>query len=280
MRGITSITIPCVDDVRLAATTFEASKPVGVVALLAPAMLVRQRFYGRVAAQLAGLGVDAITWAHRGVGDSLALDPQPPALALEHWAQRDLTAVIAHARAWRPGHRVVVIGHSMGGQLIELCPALGEVDAVVTVAATEAWWRHWPAPTRWGIFAWYSAALPALGRALDPFPAGRFGLGPDTRASLVRDWARWGRRRGYFRNPRFGLPSYAATFDGPVLAWSFTDDVHLGCLRAVRALHRPYRRLTHIHRDPRPGRVGHFGFYRAGGEALVERTVEWIHAQE
>lgn len=273
MAAITSeTTIVCADGTPLQALLFEASEPIGVTALLAPAMLVRRRFYRSVAQQLADAGIDAITWAHRGVGVSM----QGRDVRLRDWAEQDDPAVIRWARARRPNDRLFAIGHSMGGQIIALSDAVHDLDGIVTVAATEAWWGNWPRPARYAILAWYGAALPVLGRLLDPFPAGRAGLGPDTRAELVRDWARWGRHRGYFAHPRFGLRSRAGDYEGRVLAWSFADDPFLGHRGAVEALHRDYRRLEHIHHDPRPERVGHFGFYRSVGRPLVERTIDWM----
>ncbi len=244
--------------------------------LIVPAMLTRQRFYGAFARHLAASGIDAITWSNRGVGESLSAETTPWDVQLGDWGERDLPAVIAHARAAHPEDRLFAVCHSMGGQIVALSDAVHELDGIVTVAATSAWWGNWPRRARYAILAWYSA-LPILGRLLDPFPAGRFGVGPDTRGTLVRDWARWGRARGYVEAPRFGFRSRAAQFEGRVLVWSFADDPFLGNLHAVQVLHREYRHATHVHHDPRPGSVGHFGFFREpNGAGLWARTIAWM----
>ncbi len=244
--------------------------------VIVPAMLTRQRFYGAFARHLAASGIAAITYSNRGVGESLAAETSTWDLQLGDWGEKDLPAVIGHARAAHPNDRLFVVCHSMGGQIVALSDAVHELDGIVTVAATSAWWGHWPRRVRYGILAWYTA-LPFLGRALDPFPAGRFGVGPDTRGTLVRTWARWGRAPGYVQDVRFGFRSRAAEFEGRVLAWSFADDPHLGYLKAVQVLHRDYRHLTHVHHDPRPGSVGHFGFFRERTGALLwARTTAWM----
>lgn len=239
-------------------------------------MLTRQRFYRGFARYLATQGVDAITFSNRGVGESLAAETSAWECRLGDWGEVDLPAVIDHARAAQPDDRLFAVCHSMGGQIVALSDAVHGLDGIVTVAATSAWWGNWPRRVRYGILAWY-AALPLVTLLLDPFPAGRFGFGPDTRSSLVRDWARWGRAPGYVEAARFGHRSRAADFAGRVLAWSFADDPHLGCLRAVQINHRDYRHLRHIHHDPRPGAVGHFGFFREDqGQDLWRRTLEWM----
>ena len=232
-----------------------------------------------MARYLADRGVRVITFANRGSGRSLTEQPSGPA-RLADWGLLDLPAVIAHARSGRPADRLFVIGHSMGGQLVGLSDAVHELDGVVTVGATEAWWGHWPRRSKFGVLGAF-VAIPLLGRAMRTMPADRLALGPNVASTIARDWARWGRRRGYLWGS-FGLEPKLAQYRGRVLAYSFTDDELLGCSRAVEALHRRYERaeLTLRHLAPRDlgvRHVGHFGFFRrTAGPALWEQTLEWM----
>lgn len=252
--------------------------------IVCPAIFVRQRFYYSFAAHLAGQGLRAITFTNRGMGISLAAERDDWAHQLRHWGELDLPAVIALARRTRPNDRLYLVGHSMGGQVAALSEAVHQLEGIVTVAATSSWWGHWPLPLNLGILAWYWM-VPLVGRALRTFPAERLGLGPDVDSRLVRDWARWGRHRDYLHGP-FGLHPQMASYEGRVLVYSFTDDGHLGCRRAVEALHSNYQRarITHRHVDPQEvgaTRLGHFGYFRQdSGEPLWQQTISWISGGE
>ncbi len=276
------LTIECADGYRLRGTGFPSTVDPrrGVTVIVCAAIFTRERIYARMARYLAERGFDVITFSNRGSGRSLAAETQPWTSRLAHWGERDLPAVIAHVRRTRPDDRLFVLGHSMGGQLVALSDSVHELEGIITVAATEAWWRHWPAPTRYGILASFMA-IPLAGRVLGVLPAGRLGLGPDVASSLARDWARWGRTRGYLCGP-FGLEPKFGRYRGRVLALSFTDDELLGCRRAVVALHRRYERADLTFRHVAPAdvsarRIGHFGFFRkSAGPGLWDLAVEWM----
>ena len=249
--------------------------------IVCSAMLVRQRFYGKFAAHLAERGFRVFTADNRGVGRSLAAQRPDIVPRLRHWGERDLPAMIAYAKRSAPSHRLFVVGHSMGGQVVALHEAVHRLDGILTVAATAAWWGHWPAPYRLPILGWYLAA-PILGRLLPTVPASRLRMGPDTASSLVRDWSRWGRQPAYFLHPPFELRSEAPQYRGRVLAFSFDDDTALGCRKAVEVLHRGFERADFAHRHLHPRdvgarRLGHFGFFRESiGARLWGDVADWL----
>lgn len=276
------VVIHCSDGYALQAADFAPASASArqATVIICPAIFIRQRFYSRFAAYLARSGYHALTLTNRGMGRSLAAETRRWDHWLGHWAELDLPAVLAHARAARPADRLFVVGHSMGGQLVGMSPVVHQLDGIVTVAATAAYWGHWPWPMKLAILAWYNA-IPLLGRALPSFPASRLGVGPDVDSRLVRDWARWGRHPRYLHGP-FGLQSQMQNYRGRVLAYSFDDDRRLGCRAAVEALHVCFHRARLTHRHVAPNEVGadwlgHFGYFRqATGQRLWEQTVQWI----
>jgi len=280
MHATEPITIPCEDGFTLRGTLYTPARSRGVAVIVCAAIFVRERFYARFAAHLAGRGYRVITFGNRGQGVSLDAGGPGRRPRLRHWGERDLPAVVACARSRAPGDRLFVVGHSMGGQLVGLTEAVHELDGVVTVAATAAWWGHWPRPQRHGILAFY-LTLPIVGRALKVLPAGRFGLGPDLHSDVARAWVRWGRSPDYFLAPRFGIAHQMGRYRGRVLALSFTDDA-LGAREAVDALHRRWTAASLTRRHVAPsgnGSLGHFGYFRAGpGPALWEETIAWMEA--
>jgi predicted alpha/beta hydrolase len=273
------MTITTEDGYALAAHHFEPSEPCGITVMVSPAVLVRQRFYFGFARWLAERGVRVITYSNRGMGLSLAGEQGAWHHELRHWGERDVPAVIAWARANSPRDKLFLVGHSMGGQVVALSDAVHELDGIITVAATSAYWRHWPRPRRYGILAWYGLA-PVIGRIVSTFPTERAGLGPDMRSTLVRDWVRWGRHPDYLFGP-FGMRPKMNEYEGRVLAFSFTDD-RFGVRAAVDDLHQHYfrARMTRRHVDPSEvgaKQIGHFAWFKeASGHVLWEQTLAWM----
>jgi predicted alpha/beta hydrolase len=276
------LTLDCPDGYALHGSLFTPRPGAerGVTVIVCPAIGVRQRFYWAFAAALADAGFHVLSLANRGMDVSLAAEDRPWPHELRHWGEVDLPAIVAHARAARPGDRLFVVGHSMGGQLVGLSDSLLALDGVVTVAATAAWWGHWSFPANVGILAW-DLAMPVLGRIFPRFPAERLRLGPDIDARLMRDWVRWGRDRDYLFAERFGLPSHLDRYRGRVLAFSFSDDP-FGSRAAVDALHRRFTAAELVERHVAPAevgarRLGHFGYFRrAAGEPLWRETIAWM----
>ncbi len=274
------LVIRCNDGYVLQGRLFSPQGPArGATVIVCPAVFVRLRYYASFAAYLARRGFRVICYVNRGMGLSLAAETRPWQHQLRHWGERDLPAVVAWAQRSRPEHALCAVGHSMGGQLVALSEAVRQLSAIVTVAATDAFWGHWPYPDRLAILAWYGM-IPFLGRALRKFPAERLDLGPDVASPLVRDWARWGRHPDYLYGP-FGMRPRMEAYQGRVLAYSFADDPLLGCQRAVQALHANYRQadlsMRHVSPAEVGGRIGHFGFFRRRqADWLWERTVDWL----
>jgi predicted alpha/beta hydrolase len=275
------VILRCQDGYALRCAVWPAAEPaLPLTVVVASAMLVRRRFYAKFASFLASQGVRTLTVSNRGVGLSLQAESRDWPHRLAHWGERDLPAALDWARRTEPSHRLAVVGHSMGGQLLGLSKAIDQLDAVVTVAATAAYWGHWPRPQRWGIRAWYAAA-PQLARGLGALPAEHVRMGPNTHMGLIRDWALWGRHPDYLFGDRFGLADHAASYRGRVRAYSFSDDVSLGCSAAVDALHEhfPVAQLARHHVRPEQlglAGIGHFGFFRQASEPLWRDTLEWL----
>ena len=273
---VEDLTIDATDGVPLGATRFSGAPDAPHVVLVAPATGVKRRLYRAFAERLAAGGMDVLTWDWRGTGDSRPRTLRGFDASMTTWATRDLAGAIRWARGGAPRARLVVVGHSFGGQAIGLAPNATELAALVTIAAQSGWYGHWPSAARWRYAALWHVAMPALTRVLGYFPARRFGLGEDLPAGVALEWARWCRS-----------PSYLGDWSGhgrlrqPLLAIGFDDDPYAPP-RAVDALYAAYgsdeRTLRHVApRDVGADRLGHFGFFQPGrAPALWDEVATWI----
>ena len=234
--------------------------------LINSAMGVRRRYYRHLAAYLAGQGIGVVTYDYRGMGDSVGNGAQAASVRLEDWGRKDFPAVLNWLRESRVPQRVVVLGHSVGGQLLGIQPEIRDVDALVGVATQSGHWRHWDGVERAKVFALWYFAIPLLTMLPGAFPAARLGLGQDIPNGVARQWAEWGRDPDYIRSRAVGpQPQYHDEVRCRLRTYLIEGD-HLASDRALRAWHdwfpNAVRELVNLGSHNPAGRViGHFGFF-------------------
>jgi predicted alpha/beta hydrolase len=278
-----AIRITAADGRAIAATSFAPEREPRAVVVINAATAVKRRYYDRFAQYLASHGFAVVTYDYRGIGES-----RPPRLrgfraTMAEWGELDQPAVVAHAAAWQPDIPLLLVGHSVGGQIFGLLPDPHRVQRVLMVAAQHNFFGYWRVPERYALWFLWTVFMPGVSRTLGFFPSRRVGLGEDLPRDVALDWARWCRSRGALVGEIGGdAADRFARYRGPVLALSFDDD-HLFAPRpAVDALLAFYRNATTEHRHLTAaalglGAVRHFGFFR---ESARERgwpiALEWL----
>ena len=172
-----------------------ASSP---IALIVPALGVSARFYRGLADPLIARSIRPAILELRGRGRSEVRPGGGVDFGLAVLVESDLRAAVALVAQRWPGPPILLIGHSLGGQLAALFCAThpGSVAAFVGVASTSVYWRAWPRGQR--ISLWIATQLPAiLGRGLGSYPGHRLGFAGHEATSVMRDWARQSRTGDY-----------------------------------------------------------------------------------
>jgi predicted alpha/beta hydrolase len=165
----------------------------------------------------------------------------------------------------------MVVGHSLGTQLLGFAPSAPEVAAVVGVGSQSGSWRAWPFPADVGMFVLSHLVLPGIGMALGKLPRGL--MGEEIPRGPLLDWARWIRSRGYLLSEGDHARAAFARVRCPMTGISIDDDRYAP-RRAVDALYRIYanaqvRRLHLVPRAHGLDAIGHFGAFRRDlGRAL------------
>lgn len=249
------------------------------VVLLAPATGVRRHYYGHFAQHLASHGFDVLLWDPRGIGDSRRASARHDPATMRDWGERDLDAVIRHAREQRPRARLWLLGHSSGGHLAGLAPSLSLCDGLILVAAGTCDWRDYPAsqwPRLWAV--WW-LAVPALTGLLGYLP-GWAGVGHDLPRGVARQWRRWSLTKGYlFGDPAVDTSGFGR-FDKPLLALSMADDLGFSPPKAVRQLLARFAQAPQTHvelrREGGGASIGHFGFFRPTHAHRWTEVTNWL----
>ncbi|MGW1737364.1 alpha/beta fold hydrolase [Nocardia sp. NPDC001965] len=242
------------------------------IVLISPAMAIGSGYYRPLVAEFERHGWQARALHRRGFERG-----RPPASRREDWAYRDeiydITQAVAAARAEAPARPVLLLGHSLGGQLVaghELtCPP---ADGVITVAGAIPHYRHF-AYGGLHLAAMAALVVPATTAVFGYLPKPAFG-GPGAR-TFMREWARM---------VLTGRPPYAIEqpITTPALVISLGDDA-LSPVGAVDDLTRrlfastSVTRWHHTSDQVPPGSTNdHIGWVRTPA-TVVNRIVMWWH---
>lgn len=280
------VRIPATDGFELAATLFDPADAEGRSPLVVvnSATGVGRGYYRRFAAFLGEQGCPVVTYDYRGIGDSAPGGRAGFRASLRDWGERDFAGVIEWARARHRSRKLVVVGHSIGGQIVGLADNNRKIGALLFVCAQSGYWRLWPSPSRYRMWLTWFALVPALTRVFGYLP-GWAGTGAPLPAGVAREWARWCRREGYVvggsdASRREGF----SRVEVPILAYSVADDPYAP-RAAVERLLELYtggsKTLRHV--EPRAvgtRSVGHFGFFRSRfRDSLWQEAAMWVLAQ-
>jgi predicted alpha/beta hydrolase len=272
------------DGVLLAVDAFLPRGPAVAKLLLAPAMGVKRRFYGRFLAELAEHGIASIVLDYRGIGDSRHASIRDERASLSDWGERDLVAAtralqrldVTTASAEVP---LLFFGHSVGGQLFGLMKD-APFSAAYLVASQAGYWKHWEGAGRLAMAALWFGAIPLFSSTVGYLPMRAFGQGEDIPDGVAREWATWGRDPSYVgvRASQIEGSGYA-TWSGPLRAVSIADDGYAP-ERAIHALVGLYRRAEGdvarvLPREVGARQVGHFGWF-----SPRHRSTLWASARD
>jgi predicted alpha/beta hydrolase len=273
------IRLTAADGYRLGATLFEAPAAKYAV-LVMPATGVPQTYYAKFAAYLAERGLEVLTFDYRGIGQSRSTDIKQLAARMRDWAQLDAPAALEFLSSYA---KLMVVGHSFGGQALGLLPGPERIAAALIVGSQSGYWRNWPPLGRAWMWPVTHVFLPAIPRLLGYFPSSRLGFGEDLPAGVAIEWASWCRNPTYIVGALGAEASYAR-FAAPLRAYALTDDpfAPAGAVQALLNLYPASKsEIRRVHpRDVGAERIGHFGFFRESfRDTLWREAAQWLEAQ-
>jgi predicted alpha/beta hydrolase len=288
MQAMTeTLTIPATDGFALAATLYtpEAPRSGRAVVVINSATGVKRTLYDKFACFLVGRGLTVLTYDYRGMGGSLPRPVSQFQATMQEWGTKDFAGVVDWVSQRFPGQRLLVVGHSVGGQIVGLTERNRRVSAMLGVGAQSGYWRHWPGPRRYALAFLWNLAMPAASSVLGYFPSKRIGFGENLPGGVAKEWARWCRHPDYMTDES-GAPlrPHFDAFDKPVLAFSFSDD-SFAPRAAVDALLGFYRNAQKTHRHLTPAElgqkeVGHFRWLRESvRDNLWREMAAWLEQQ-
>ncbi|MFT3674802.1 MAG: alpha/beta fold hydrolase [Chitinophagaceae bacterium] len=195
------------------------------VVIIVPAAGVVQLFYKNIAEFFRNNRISAITFDYTGIGESLQGSLRNEDCRLASWGNIDLEAVIQHVIHNFPGQKIILIGHSIGGQLIGLAPSSCKATKIILVSAQSGYWRFWKGAGRMRMWVNWYLLVPVLTRLFGYLPAKRISRMENLPKNVALEWARWCRSSGYLCAPLLRNDLYFDRIKGKLTSISVSDDL-------------------------------------------------------
>lgn len=270
------------DGFPLAGTLFEGEGS-GPLVLISSATAVPRGLYANFATAITQAGARAaLIYDYRGMGGSPRPDGWNARIGMKDWAILDLPAAAEALDRVAPGHPMVGVGQSYGGQALGLCGLSHRFSRYGMVASMSGYWRG--LDDRLAGPRMFLIGVP-LSFFFRDMPR-QFGVGEPIPTTVFRDWARWCSMPDYFfDDPALPETSRYRDVKTPILSLGLSDDPW-GTKRAVGALMRHYENAPVEERwlsqqDAGGQKIGHLGFFRSRFAAtLWPQFIAWLLSGE
>jgi len=280
----TDVLLPTADGRALSGTVWEPSTPRAAV-VIAGATAVPARAYAGLAEFLAASGLAVLSFDYRGVGRSAPRRLRGDRTVMADWGRLDLDGALEWLRGRHTHRPLLLVGHSVGGQLLGLAPAAETLRGALLVGSQGGYWRNWRGFDRWRTWLGWRVVLPVASTVLGYTPMRALAMGENLPAGIGLQWARWGRHPEYLlsectpaeaeRYLRLGFPIRAYHFPDDAFAPRPAVEQLLGFYRGA-----PTELVVRSSADLGVPAIGHFGWLKpAFREPLWREMARWLLAR-
>ncbi|TWI85747.1 putative alpha/beta hydrolase [Lacibacter cauensis] len=243
------------------------------ILIIASATGMKQTFYKKFAAYLASEGITVMTFDYTGIGQSLKNDISKYKHTATDWGEKDLQAVIQYAATGSPSARIILAGHSIGGQLIGLAPSSQIAQKIILIAAQSGYWKFWKGKARIKMFLTWYVLFPSLTRLFGYMPAKKISNMENLPGNVARQWSKWCRNQEYLFADILQDKQYFNTISCPLTAFSIEGDSYAPKESVEWFTHRyqnAEKKVIHLHPTAfNTNRIGHFSVFHERFESNI-----------
>lgn len=246
MSEFETLTIRCADDYILSGhfyphTTSTTKKTYPV--LICPATGITKQFYHHFCVWLQQQGYDVLVFDFRGIGDSLHGALKKSSASIVQWGQLDIPASIDFLLEKTHAERVILVGHSAGGQLLGIVPNYAKVAKVIGVSSSTGHVKWLKGRTKILAPVMFNVIFPIARFTLGYGPTKAIGMGENLPKDVAREWAQFCNTPGYILNAMGQQvneqQNYHAQIQCPITCVWATDD-EIATEKTVQDLLRLY----------------------------------------
>ena len=264
----------------LAATVFSSSKEAFKTMVISSATGVPQGFYKKFAAYFADLGYVVLTFDYYGIGNSGSETDvlKTNAYNLRNWGKNDQAAALAFAKTNYPENEIILLTHSIGGQIVGFNPNYKYIDKIVMVASQSGYYRYFAGLHSPKMWLFWNLLIPVLTPLYGYFPSARIGLFANLPKNMAYEWARWGRKKNYMMHYYNPEEYFFDKIKAPIFSLSFAGDTYAP-KKTVDWLTAQFKngKISRYHYQEKGLQPLHFGYFKEKFKDLLwSKTHSWI----
>lgn len=246
-----------------------------------PALGVKASYYEALANELVSKGFLVLTADLRGNGKSSIRPSRKVNFGYADVLDQEYSSVVTYVSKTFPSKKVLLLGHSLGGQLSCLFASrkTAKIDGLILSATCSVYYKGWDGFSAYRILA-ATQFINLVSKLIGHFPGKKFGFGGTEARGLMADWSRQARSGKYaIDNDSRNYEEALSSIDLPVLSISYEGD-EMAPKGAVEHLlsKLSLAKKEHIHLlkgDSRNESFTHFNWVKKP-KNIVEIIDEWI----
>ncbi len=277
------IHIPTSDQYLLSGKMYEADNTSlkNKVLIINSATAVDKKLYHHYATYMMDNGYHVITYDYRGIASSRPKKLRGFKASFTDWGQKDFSGVIDFAKQEFPDHKIVTLGHSIGGTIIGMTQKNTEIHGIINIGAQTAYYKDWSKKQKTKIYFLWHIVFPMITKIFGYFPGKALGMLEDIPKGVVDQWHN--RRKHTNLKKQLednGVELFYNSYAFKLLTLGVEDDP-IGTEAAIKRIHDLFevsdKKLEIIKLSQVPiDQIGHFGFFRRRfKDTLWAKTLAW-----
>ncbi|WP_180104215.1 alpha/beta fold hydrolase [Acinetobacter sp. YH12108] len=202
MSEFETLTLKCQDGYQLSARFYPVTETESKKSpiLICPATGITKQFYHIFSCWLQTQGYAVMVFDFRGIGESLKGSVKQSKASIVQWGQLDIPAAIDALLAKTQAAKVILLGHSAGGQLLGIVPNYVKVEKVVAIAGSTGHIKGLRGRTKLLAPVMFNIIFPLARITKGYGPTQAIGMGENLPKDVAREWAEFCSKPGYVIN--------------------------------------------------------------------------------
>ncbi|WP_397362094.1 alpha/beta fold hydrolase [Olleya sp. R77988] len=264
----------------LSVSKFTPKIPNNKSIVISSATGVLQGYYFKFAIHFSTIGFTVYTFDYSGIGASDSDNLKSNTSNLSDWAI-DQSNLLFFIKKENPNHKLTLITHSIGGQLIGLNPNIKLVDNIIMICSQSGYWKQFNGFNRFRMLTFWYALIPFSTPIFNYFPAKHLGLFENLPKQVAYQWRQWGIHPDYLLREANTRQLHFNEVNCNVLSISFPRDKFASKASVDwltdRFTNATIDRRHIIPEDLNINDVKHFGFFKdTFKDSLWKLTEQWI----
>ncbi len=240
---------------------------------------VSQQLYHHYAVFMMNNGYTVLTYDYRGIAASRPATLRGFKASFSDWGQLDFHSVVDYVKDNFSNHKIVVLGHSIGGVLVGISKNIQAISGIITIGSQPAFYKDWsPFSKKIKFYFIWHMFFPILNEVFGYVPGKKLKLIEDIPYGVMKDWHQ--RRKSPDIAKQFktsGCNLFFNSYKGKLLTIGIADDP-IGTAVAIQRIHDLF---SHAEKEQLvltgSSAVGHFGFFsRRFEKEFWVKTLNWF----